>query len=62
MTVSETSDFVSAFTLGALGQLVMPFVEEPVPYIPAEGVKNDAGKVVPSCPASLSWHASGVRL
>jgi hypothetical protein len=43
--VSETSDFVSGFALGALGQLVMPFVTEPVPYIPAEGVKNDKGKV-----------------
>jgi len=60
--VSETSDFVSAFALGALGQLVMPFVEEPVPYIPAEGVKNDAGKVVPPSPASLSSCSHGMRL
>lgn len=45
VTVSETSDYVSGFALGALGQLVMPFVTEPVPYIPAEGVKNDKGKV-----------------
>ena len=45
VTVSETSDFVSGFALGALGQLVMPFVTEPVPYIPAEGVKSDKSKV-----------------
>jgi hypothetical protein len=45
VTVSEYSDFISGFALGAMGQLVMPFVTEPVPYIPAEGVKNDKGKV-----------------
>ena len=61
VTVSETSDFVSAFALGALGQIVMPFVEEPTPYIPAEGVKNDTGKVAPPSRASLSSCLHGVR-
>ena len=45
VSVSETVEFTSAFTLGALGQILMPFVEEPTPYIPAEGVKTDKGKV-----------------
>ena len=40
----QGTEFASAYALGALGQIFMPFVEEPTPYIPAEGIKTDKGK------------------
>lgn len=36
--VAETAEFASAYALGAFGQALMPFVDEPRPYLPPGAV------------------------
>ena len=38
--LEQGAEFASAYALGALGQILMPFVEEPKPYIPAQALQN----------------------
>lgn len=54
--LEQGAEFASAYALGALGQILMPFVEEPKPYIPAQAVTADKGKVRHAMQACHAFH------